>query len=137
MVRATQALTNSATDAQLTVFRSGSPDVGTVKTISDARGDREFKVVGPNRSNPDRLAAALTLILQRDGVDSRLLIADLPADEPDKTIDPNMPRRFWADAAYQPTFGTVNTPVYVLSRDVTIVVDWDGTNYFFRQEVVR
>lgn len=79
-----------------------------------------------------KLANALKIFLQ-DAIDTRLVLADLPDDEPTKTVNPDAPNFFWgqSDGSVHPNPARNDT---LIARD-TIITDvvWDGTRYSVKQ----
>jgi len=84
-------------------------------TAADARA----ALTGAARNNPVSIAAKATELLQVL-VDTRILLTDLPLDDPNRTTDPKLPYYFWA------TFGGL---VYLVSREATVRFFWDGSLY--------
>lgn len=79
-----------------------------------------------------KLALALMGLLQAQ-IDTRIPIADLPDDEPTKTVNPDASNFFWGDSngAVQ---NNPNRNNHLIARD-TVVTDvvWEGTRYVVSQ----
>lgn len=79
-------------------------------------------LAGNLRNNPEAIAALATQVMQ-GLIDERQLLSDLPADDPDKTIDPAAEygeRMFWENIGGQD---------YLVSRSVVVTIIWNGTEY--------
>ena len=79
-----------------------------------------------------KLALVLKELLQAQ-IDTRIPIADLPDDEPTKTVNPDAPNFFWG----RPN-GTIhanpNQNDHLIARDTVVTeVVWDGTRYVVTQ----
>ena len=89
-------------------------------------------------NTPAQLANALKLLLQAE-IDTRIPLADLPDDEPTKTVNPDAPNFFWGDGN-----GVVrpnpNQNDHLIARDTVVtLVEWDVTRsrYIIEQRTVR
>ena len=74
------------------------------------------------RNNSNRIAEALTLGMQ-SLIDERILLSDLPDDDPDKRVDPTSfmgERMFWQNISGQD---------YLVSRSVVVTITWNGAEY--------
>lgn len=69
------------------------------------------------RDNPEKVAAKLTIELQRQ-MDVRQPINSLPDDDSDKTIDPARPDLFWDRSTRE-----------LVGRSVIVTVTWNGSEY--------
>lgn len=93
-----------------------------IKSVSIANGVIEvngktlsYQLNGMSQKKADALVPILQALL-----DSRTPLADLPADDPDKTVDPNRQDLFWD--------GTE-----LVGRHVTVGgIDWDGNGLSVR-----
>lgn len=79
-----------------------------------------------------KLAIVLKELLQAQ-IDTRIPLADLPDDEPTKTVNPDAPNFFWGDSD-----GVVqnnpNRNDHLIARDTVVTeVVWDGARYFVAQ----
>ncbi|KKM61730.1 hypothetical protein LCGC14_1528840 [marine sediment metagenome] len=83
-------------------------------------------------NTPTQLANALKLLLQAE-IDVRILLVDLPDDEPTKTVNPDSPNFFWGRANGS-IHANPNRNDHLIARD-TVVTDvvWDGTRYVVTQ----
>ena len=77
-------------------------------------------LTGPARNNPVQIAAKATQLLQAM-LDVRQPRGGLPADDPDKTINPNRPDLFWD--------GTD-----LVGRAVLVTITWNGATFILRLE---
>lgn len=72
-------------------------------------------LIGSAKDDPVQIAAKATQLLQAL-LDTRIPIANLPVDDPDKTTNPNRPDLFWA--------GT-----NLVGRSTLVTVTWTGIIY--------
>lgn len=77
------------------------------RTTTDVR----TRMRSEDRVDMSRVAAAMGRELQ-EAIDVRILIADLPDDDPDKTTDPAQPDIFWEAG-------------FLVSRSEIVTVAWD------------
>jgi len=75
---------------------------------------------GAARNNPVAIAAKATQLLQAL-LDVRQPISGLPAEDPDKLVNPNRPDLFWDG-------------LDLVGRGVKVTVSWNGSRYELRCE---
>ena len=111
------------------------PELGTIDDegvvrLSDGRTFDLSNVPG-NGYNANRLKKINERILAE--TDTRVLLASLPVDDPDRTTDPNTTRMFWSDADGNPN----PAGDWLTSRSVIITLSWDGNNLIPHCQTVR
>lgn len=109
----------SQNDASISVYRSSEE---ALKLNVTAQTARSF-LSGSDKNDPDLIAAKMTELLQND-LDNVQLLADLPSDDPDKTIDPARPDLFWRDLG-----GGI---MALVGRGVVVEITWTGSEYTIR-----
>ena len=80
----------------------------------------------------EKLALVLKGLLQTQ-IDVRIPIADLPDDEPTKTVNPDRPNFFWGRANGS-IHANPNQNTHLIARDTVVTeVVWDRTIYVVTQ----
>ena len=66
-------------------------------------------------------------------IDVRIPLADLPDDEPTKTVNPNAPNFFWANSDAKIKNREADNDRLIARDTVVTEVVWDGTRYVVSQ----
>lgn len=105
-----------------TVPGVGSIDQEGLVRLNDGR-TFDLSAVPGNGYNVNRLAK-INAAIQAE-IDTRVLLTDLPADDPDRTINPDRRDLFWSDADGTPVASPVGA--FLCSRPAILWLTWDGS----------
>jgi hypothetical protein len=108
----------------------GSIDDEGIVRLNDGRTFDLTNVPG-NGYNANRLGK-INAAIQTE-IDNRILLTSLPIDDPDRTMDPNSPMRYWSDSDGNPD----PAGEYITDRSTLIWLTWDGTNLIPHCQTVR